>query len=113
MAMNFPDAPSVDDEFTVGDQTWKWTGTVWQTVTITSYTPSAHAPTHELGGSDELALAQSQITDLTTDLALKLDEVNGAVTTADTSSTVVRNITLSTSAPTGGADGDVWLVYTA
>ena len=25
----------------------------------------------------------------------------------------VRNITVSTSAPSGGADGDVWLVYTA
>ena len=48
-----------------------------------------------------------------TQLDGKVDEVNGAVTTADTASTVVRNITLSTSAPTGGSDGDVLLVYTA
>jgi hypothetical protein len=26
--------------------------------------------------------------------------------------TVVRNITLSTSDPSGGSDGDVWLKYT-
>jgi hypothetical protein len=43
----------------------------------------------------------------------KVSKTNGTVTTADTSSTVVRNITLSTSDPTGGIDGDVWLKYTA
>lgn len=46
-------------------------------------------------------------------LDLKVDETNGAVSVADTSLAVVRNITLSTEAPTGGSDGDVWLVYTA
>jgi len=40
-------------------------------------------------------------------------ETNGAVTTAATGSNVVRNITLSTSAPSSGSDGDVWLVYEA
>jgi hypothetical protein len=48
-----------------------------------------------------------------TQLDGKVDEVNGAVTTASTSATVVRNITLSTSTPSGGMDGDVWLQYTA
>jgi hypothetical protein len=37
--------------------------------------------------------------------------VNGSVTTASTSSGVVRNIFTSTSNPTGGIDGDVWLKY--
>jgi len=46
-----------------------------------------------------------------TQLDGKVDEVNGAVTTAATGSNVVRNITLSTATPTGGSDGDVWLVY--
>ena len=46
-----------------------------------------------------------------TQLNGKVDETNGAVTTAATGSNVVRNITLSTSAPSGGSDGDVWLVY--
>lgn len=40
-----------------------------------------------------------------------VSQVNGTVTTASTSSSVVRNITLSTSNPSGGNDGDVWLVY--
>jgi len=38
-------------------------------------------------------------------------KVDGTVTTASTSSAVVRNIHVSTSNPTGGIDGDVWLKY--
>ena len=41
-----------------------------------------------------------------------VNKTNGAVTTASTSSAVVRNIHVSTSTPTGGSDGDVWLKYT-
>lgn len=52
----------------------------------------------------------SQITDLTTNV---VSRTNGTIATASTSSTVVRNITLSTADPSGGADGDVWLKYTA
>lgn len=37
--------------------------------------------------------------------------VNGQVTTASTSSNVVRNITVSTNAPSGGSDGDIWVQY--
>lgn len=56
----------------------------------------------------------AEVTGLGTALALKVDEVNGAVTTADTFLSVVRNITISTSEPASGdgADGDVWMVYT-
>lgn len=46
-----------------------------------------------------------------TQLNGKVDEVNGAVTTASTGSTVVRNITLSTGDPTGGVNGQIWLKY--
>jgi hypothetical protein len=39
-------------------------------------------------------------------------QTNGVVTTASTSSGVVRNIWTSTSStPTGGIDGDIWIVY--
>lgn len=27
--INFPDSPQIDDEFTAGDRTWIWDGTVW------------------------------------------------------------------------------------
>lgn len=36
-------------------------------------TPTSHASTHESGGSDEITIAQSQVTDLNTDLASKAD----------------------------------------
>ncbi len=47
-----------------------------------------------------------------TQLDGKVSKTNGQVTTAAAGSGVVRNIYLSTSAPSGGSDGDVWLVYT-
>jgi hypothetical protein len=47
-----------------------------------------------------------------TQLNAKVDEVNGAVTTAAVGSVVVRNIAVSTATPSGGMDGDVWLQYT-
>jgi hypothetical protein len=56
----------------------------------------------------------AEVTGLSTELALKVDEVNGAVTTATVGSAVVRNITISTATPgtADGMDGDVWMVYT-
>ena len=32
MAMDFPNSPTVNQTFTVGDKTWKWTGTAWEIV---------------------------------------------------------------------------------
>ena len=64
-AINFPDSPTVGDLFTVGNVTWKWSGTVWQGLGA-AFPVQDHADTHELGGSDELELAQSQITALPT-----------------------------------------------
>jgi hypothetical protein len=32
MAIDFPDSPSVDDTYSVGDSIWKWTGTVWDRI---------------------------------------------------------------------------------
>jgi hypothetical protein len=48
---------------------------------------------------------------LQTQLNAKVNTANGTVSTADTSLTVVRNITLSTADPSGGTDGQVWLKY--
>lgn len=59
-----------------------------------------------------ISINQTQVVDLDVALDSKINEVNGVVTTASTSLSVVRNITLSTSDPTGGIDGDVWFKYT-
>jgi len=220
-AINFPDSPSLNDTYTVGDKTWLWDGSYWrilslpssintiikdtdndtkvqveegsdddtirfdtagtERMTITSaghLIPSANV-TYDLGSATnrfrDLYLSGTTIdlggvtisSDGTTvtipDLAVTTDieaatvsastsmtinsvtmtsdgttvtipalavtagidadtlggssssdfvsVTNGSVTTASTSSNVVRNITLSTSLPTGGSDGDVWMTY--
>ena len=112
-AINFPDNPTPGEEFTAAGRTWVWNDTagVWETVASSELPPLAHAASHEAGGTDELELAQSQVTGLATSLAGKVSQTDGTVTTATPSSAVVRNITLSLSQPSGGIDGDVWLVY--
>jgi len=30
MAINFPDSPTLNQEFAVGDRVWFWNGTVWK-----------------------------------------------------------------------------------
>ena len=37
MAINFPDAPSVDDTHKVGNITWRWDGSVWLVETVSKY----------------------------------------------------------------------------
>ena len=149
MAINFPDAPSVNDLFVSGDSTWVWNGTTWASnpsavplntlgdVTISSavngevvqydgsgwvnadiiaqIVDSAPATLNTL---NELAAALGDdanfATTVTNSIATKVSKTDGTVTTATEASAVVRNITLSTVVPTAeGADGDVWLVYTA
>jgi hypothetical protein len=60
----------------------------------------------------ELNFTDGVTSNIQTQLDARVGTTNGSVTTASTVSNVVRNITLSTAAPSGGADGDVWLVYT-
>jgi hypothetical protein len=68
------------------------------------------------------AIPQSQVTSLTTDLAGKsplagstsittVGTVTNATSPTAAGSTGLRRITISTSGPSGGADGDVWLRY--
>ena len=70
-AIDFPNSPQVNDTFTASDRTWKWNGTVWLTVASTTIAPTAHAASHTDGGTDEITVAQAQVTNLTTDLAGK------------------------------------------
>jgi hypothetical protein len=87
---------------------------------VSATSPIQYNPETQTVSIDQssISIAQSQVTNLTADLSTKanaadvVSRTNGTVTTASTSSTVVRNITLSTSDPSGGADGDVWLKYT-
>ena len=77
-----------------------------QTSASTTYQPKVgNVDNTEIGYLDGVtSLIQTQIDS-------KINRVDGSVTTATASASVVRNITLSTSSPTGGNDGDVWMVY--
>jgi hypothetical protein len=42
-AIDFPNSPSVNQTFTVGERTWKWTGTTWDVVVTTQVTGATGA----------------------------------------------------------------------
>lgn len=132
MPINFPDSPTLNQQFTANGRTWRWDGSTWVNVgtnIVVANITDLVASATEINYTDGVTSAiQTQlngkaatshthiigdVTSLQSSLDGKVDEVNGAVTTASTSATVVRNITLSTGDPTGGTDGDVWLKYTA
>lgn len=48
-AIDFPNAPSVNDTHTVGDRTWKWNGSQWKVVR--SVLPGATGPTGPTGST--------------------------------------------------------------
>ena len=50
MAIDFPDSPSLNDEFTVGDVTWVWDGQVWRI----SNSQGATGPTGPTGPQGEI-----------------------------------------------------------
>jgi hypothetical protein len=42
MAVNFPNTPALNEEFSAGDRTWLWNGTYWEAISTTiGYTGSA------------------------------------------------------------------------
>jgi len=89
------------------DDTQAYDGSAWVSLSGSAGITGVTAGTALTGGGT----AGNVTLDVDLTALGKVDEVNGAVTTAATGSNVVRNITLSTATPTGGSDGDVWLVY--
>jgi hypothetical protein len=84
----------------------------WTTLRALATDASGNAVTSSVT-STELSYVSGVTSAIQTQLNAKVSTTNGTVSTATAGSAVVRNITLSTSAPSGGSDGDVWLVYTA
>ena len=85
-AIDFPNSPSVNDTYTVGSRTWQWTGSVWQSVATTVAGPTGPAgPAGDTGPAGP--------------------------TGADGPTGPAAPVTFSTSAPTGGSDGDLWFRY--
>lgn len=179
-AIDFPNSPSVNDTFTVGDKTWRWDGVYWRILalpsSISTLIKDADNDTKvqveesadediirfDIAGIEKMSLdalgldvvddldvhgnitvdGQTNIgghvipdTDVTYDLGSatyrfrdlylsgsSIDLGGVAITSDGTSITVPiaspapstsgpRNITISLSLPTGGSDGDIWMVY--
>jgi hypothetical protein len=70
-AIDFPNNPSVNQTFTVGERTWKWTGTAWDVVVTTTVTgpqgpTGATGPGVATGGSTDQILTKASGTDYDT-----------------------------------------------
>jgi hypothetical protein len=83
----------------------------WTASRILTTDGSSNAVTSTVTTS-ELAFLAGVSANIQTQLDNRVNRTNGTVGTATPGSAVVRNITLSTAVPSGGADGDVWLQYT-
>lgn len=57
-AVDFPNNPTINDTFTVGERTWKWTGTSWDAVVTSAGVPS--------GGTDGQLIVKSGSTNFQT-----------------------------------------------
>lgn len=117
--LNVSDIADVTISSLNSGETLTWNGSAWVNTDLTTTITAnivASAP-ETLDTLNELAAALGDDADfsntIANSIATKVSRTDGTVTTANTSATVVRNITLSTSDPTGGIDGDVWLKYTA
>ena len=92
----------------MGLRRWNKTTDAWESFGTPQTNPATigaasaiHASQHAIGAADYLAPS----------LIGAVSAVAGAVTSAPTNAAVVRNIFTSTTTPSGGSDGDVWLKY--
>lgn len=105
--IDFPNSPTVNDVFTAGNSSYRWTGTAWVSNNLgsiswndvtskpTSFTPSAHASSHGAGGADAITVAPSQISGV----AISTKTANYTLVAGDRSSLIQANGTLTITVP--------------
>lgn len=102
-AIDFPNSPTLNQTFSASGRTWKWNGATWETVASTTIAPTAHASSHASGGADAVTIAQSQVTNLTTDLAAKASTTDLAAKASLAGVETLTNKTLTSPSLNGAA----------
>jgi hypothetical protein len=139
MPIDFPNSPSVNDLYTVGDRTWRWTGLVWKSVTVTVAGPTGPTggigptgpegsfivyPTAPTGPTFPAPIEGDVWFDSTTGEQFfyydgywveSSDALAGPVGPQGPTGPTgpFPPVTFSTTGPTGGTDGDLWFRYDA
>jgi hypothetical protein len=72
-AIDFPNSPTLNQTFSASGRTWIWDGSKWATSSGVQSPPIEHAQSHASGGDDSIEIAQSQVTNLVSDLSKKAD----------------------------------------
>jgi hypothetical protein len=109
MTIDFPDSPTIDDLFSAGGRTWRWTGEVWEAVTTVGPTGPT-GPTGPQGIQGETG-PQGPTGDTGPTGATGADsDVTGPTgPTGDTGPTGADGTyTASETAPTSPEVGDAW-----
>jgi hypothetical protein len=89
-AINFPNTPTVGELFTVNDIVWRWDGSFW--TGIGTAVPGPTGPTGPKGDTGDTG---------------PVSTVPGPQGPAGP----MYPVTISTLAPSGGSDGDLWFRY--
>lgn len=92
MAINFPDNPLIDDTFTSGDTTWKWSGAAWNIL------PSTSVSFTNLTVSNSTQLADVEVENLTltgTLTGVELNDLSNVLTTPTDNQVLSYNSSLS------------------
>lgn len=84
-AIDFPNSPEIDELFSVDNRTWKWNGTVWQTVTTTTGSQGDKAG-HRYEFSDNTTVSQP---------------IDGSIKFNNSSATAVTTISISNETKNG------------
>ena len=113
MPIDFPNSPTLNDTFTVGDRTWTWDGTRWESVQIEAKSAYQTAVDNGFSGTEAEWVASLQGADGESGLLPVVSISSDVTLTANTrcfvDTTAARNLTL----PASPAVGDEIVIYDA
>ena len=108
-AIDFPDSPSINQTFSAGNKTWIWDGVSWNLVVVEA---GLHGASHAAAGTDPIAISQSQVNGLSTDLGAKAPISNPTFTGIPAAPTAAADTNTTQIATTAYVMGQGYLKQT-